>query len=324
MSILHDLVAERQTLLLDGAMGTELFDRGLTSGEAPERWNLDEKDRVASVYQAYVDAGADIFLTNSFGGTHFRLALHKLDDQVFEINKAAAEIARAIADKSDKKILVAGSLGPTGELLEPMGTMTMETCAESFAEQARGLAAGGADLAWIETMSSLDEIRAAVAGVRQTTDLPICMTMSFDTAGRSMMGVSGTELAELGVELGVDAVGANCGNNLADTEAALAEMRAIGSDLLLISKANAGMPEWHGSELHYNGTPDIMGAQADRVRRNGVALVGACCGSSPAHLAMMRKVLDGTIAVPDVEIETATTRSAPKKRSRRRDGAASD
>ncbi len=318
MSILREILAERSFLLIDGAMGTELFERGLSSGEAPERWNLDEQDRVASVHRAYVDAGSDIFLTNSFGGTSFRLALHKLDDQVFEINKAAAEIARRVADAADRRVLVAGSLGPTGELLEPMGSMTMETAQAAFAEQARGLHAGGADLAWIETMSSLDELRAAVAGIRETTNLPICMTMSFDTAGRTMMGVTGADFARLAAELGVEAIGANCGNNLADTEAAIAEMRAVDPDLLLISKGNAGMPEWRGAELSYSGSPEVMAAQADRVRNAGVSLIGACCGSSPAHIAMMRGVLDGNIAVPHVEVETATTRFVATGRKRRR------
>ncbi len=318
MSILHDLLAERGYLLVDGAMGTELFDRGLESGEAPERWNLEQQDRVASVHQAYVDAGSDIFLTNTFGGTSFRLALHKMDDQVFEVNKAAGEIARQVADGASRKVLVAGSLGPTGELLEPMGSMTMQTCQEAFASQAKGLEAGGVDLAWIETMSSLDELRAAVAGVRETTSLPICMTMSFDTAGRSMMGVSGVELGQLAEELGVVAVGANCGNNLADTEAALQEIHDSNPDLILISKANAGMPEWRGADLHYSGSPEIMAAQAHRVRASGVAVVGACCGSSPAHITMMREVLDGKIDPPEVEVEVAATRFVAKERTSRR------
>ncbi len=318
MSILHDLLAERGYLLVDGAMGTELFDRGLESGDSPERWNLEEQDRVASVHQAYVDSGSDIFLTNTFGGTSFRLALHKMEDQVFEINQAAAQIARRVADGADRKVLVAGSLGPTGELLDPMGSMTMETCQAAFAAQAEGLEAGGVDLAWIETMSSLDELRAAVAGVRQTTSLPICMTMSFDTAGRSMMGVTGTELGQLAQELDVVAVGANCGNNLADTEAALQEMQDTNPDLILISKANAGMPEWRGADLHYSGSPEIMAAQAHRVRAAGVAIVGACCGSSPAHIAMMRDVLDGTLDPPEVDVEVAATRFVAKKRTSRR------
>lgn len=319
MSILEDLIAERGTLLLDGAMGTELFARGLTSGEAPERWNLEQQDRVASVYQAYVDAGSDMFLTNTFGGTHYRLALHSLDKQVFEVNEAAAQIARRVADSAGRKVIVAGSIGPTGELLVPMGTMTPQGCQEAFAAQAAGLQAGGVDIAWIETMSSLEEIRAAVAGVREATDLPVGVTMSFDTAGRSMMGVTGTDLGNLGVELGLNAIGANCGNNLADTEAAIQQMRDVSDELTLVSKGNAGMPEWHGAELFYSGSPEIMGAQADRVRRAGVTMIGACCGSSPAHIAMMRQVLDGTVEVPDVEVEVAQERTAVAKgRTRRR------
>ena len=207
-------------------------------------------------------------------------------------------------------------MGPSGELLEPMGTMTPATCAEAFADQARGLTEGGADVLWIETMSHLDEVAAAVEGARSVSDLPICATLSFDTAGRTMMGVSGEEMASRLAELGVEALGANCGNNLADTEAATAEARRVDPEVILISKANAGMPEWHGAELHYSGSPDVMAAHAVRQRDAGVSVIGGCCGSSPAHIAMMRKVLDGELPVPEVEFEVAVVRQVPKGRAR--------
>ncbi|MGI9602833.1 MAG: betaine--homocysteine S-methyltransferase [Acidimicrobiales bacterium] len=314
MTTLRDLVADRGVLLVDGAMGTELFSRGLPSGESPERWNIDEPERVQSVHQAYVEAGSDIFLTNSFGGTHFRLALHDLHHQVVEINTAAARIARDVADASERVVLVAGSMGPTGELLEPMGTMTPETCASAFAEQAEGLAAGGADLLWIETMSSSDELAAAVTGTRRSTDLPIIATMSFDTAGRTMMGVTGRQAAVLAVELGIEGIGANCGNNLADTEAAVTEMLSAAPDLVVVSKGNAGIPEWRGADLYYSGSPALMAAYADRARQLGVALIGACCGSTPDHIAHMRRVLDGVEPVPDISIEAAPERTAGTRR----------
>ena len=317
MSVLEEYLAERGVLLIDGAMGTELFARGLASGGAPELWNVEHPDRVQAVHGDYIAAGSDIVLTNSFGGTGFRLKLHRLDDRVVELNKAAAAVARAAADAADRRVLVAGSMGPTGELLEPMGTMTPDTCAAAFAEQAEGLAAGGADVLWIETMSHLDEVKSAISGARSVSDLPICATLSFDTAGRTMMGVSGEAAVRQLAECGVAAVGANCGNNLADTEAALAEMRRADADVLLISKANAGMPEWHGTELHYSGSPEVMAAHAHRQREAGVQVIGACCGSSPEHLAMMRQVLDGEIEPPEVEYEVAAVRQVAKERPRR-------
>jgi 5-methyltetrahydrofolate--homocysteine methyltransferase len=318
VATLDDLLNQRDVLLVDGAMGTELFDRGLSSGDAPELWNVEYPDRVRAVHEDYIAAGSDIVLTNSFGGTGFRLKLHRLQDRAVELNKAAAAVAREAADAADRPVIVAGSMGPSGELLEPMGTMTPETCAAAFAEQAEGLAAGGADVLWVETMSHLDEVAAAIEGARSVSDLPICATMSFDTAGRTMMGVTGEAAVERIAELGATAIGANCGNNLADTEAALAEMRtAAGPDVLLISKANAGMPEWRGTELHYSGSPEVMAAHAVRQRDAGIRIIGACCGSSPAHVAMMRKVLDGDVPVPEVDYEVAAVRQVPRGRARR-------
>ncbi len=314
---LSSLLTERGVLLVDGAMGTELFRRGLGSGDPPELWNVEEPDRVKSVHQAYADAGSDIVLTNSFGGTHYRLALHKLQDRVVELNRAAAEVARAVIDAASRPMLVAGSMGPTGELLEPMGSMSMAACRAAFAEQAEGLTAGGADILWVETMSHLDEVASAVEGARSVSDLPITATLSFDTAGRTMMGVSGTMAAQTLADAGVTAIGANCGNNLADTEAALAEMRAARPDLVLISKANAGMPEWRGADLHYSGSPEVMAAHAHRQREAGVQIIGACCGSEPDHLAMMRAVLDGEIEPPEVEFEVAVQRQVVSKRTAR-------
>jgi len=322
MTVLHDLVAENGFLVLDGATGTELFRRGLESGNPPEPWNVDRPEVIIDAYQAYVTAGSDLFLTNTFGGTRYRLALHKLEERVVELNKAAAELGRVVADRvkaeSGRTILVAGSMGPTGELLEPMGSMSVQACTAAFAEQAEGLHAGGADLLWIETISSLEEAEAAVNGARQVSDLPICLTLSFDTAGRTMMGVTGAAAAELAARLQIDAIGANCGNNLADTEAAIKQMREANPEILVISKGNAGIPEWRGTELHYNGTPEVMAAYAVRARDAGAQLIGACCGSTPDHIDLMRRVLDGDEPVPEVEEITATTTLVAKKGSRRR------
>lgn len=320
MNKLVEYIEQEGVLVLDGAMGTQLFARGLVSGGSPEEWNITAPERVQDVHRAYAEAGSQVILTNSFGGTRYRLKLHNLQDRVVELNCAAAQNARAVADAADHRVLVAGSMGPTGELLEPMGSMTYDECRAAFAEQAQGLVEGGADILWVETMSDLNEIKAAIAGARQASaEIPICATMSFDTHGRSMMGVTGAQLARELSGLGLTAIGANCGNNIPDTEAALAEMHAAAPEMLLIAKANAGMPRFEGKDLIYDGTPDVMGAYADRARRNGIQLVGGCCGSGPEHIRMMRQVLSGEVPVPLVTapVTTATASEPARPRERR-------
>jgi methionine synthase I (cobalamin-dependent) len=318
------LLSEHKNLLVDGGMGTQLFAAGLQAGDPPELWNLDHPDRVLAVHQAYVDAGSDVILTNSFGANRYRLMLHKADDRVHELNEAAARVARKAADGAGKVVLVAGSMGPTGELLDPMGTMTIDECEDAFAEQAAGLAAGGADLIWVETTSDLDEVSAAVRGAQRVSDLPVAATMSFDTAGRTMMGVKGEDAVRLLSELGVAAFGANCGNNLRDTEAALLAMAGANTGVPLICKANAGIPEWKADALLYNGTPEVMGAHAKRMMEAGVSLIGACCGSTAEHLSYMRRVLDGTIDPPmlaapgPVASGPTETDSSPRRARKRR------
>ncbi len=318
MNKVLDRLQEQGFLVLDGAMGTQLFARGLVSGGSPEAWNVEHPDRVQSVHKAYVDAGSDIILTNSFGGTRYRMKLHDLQDRVVELNRAAAQNARAAADAADHPVLVAGSMGPTGELLVPMGNMTYEQCRDAFAEQAQGLIEGGVDVLWVETMSDLNEVKAAVEGARSVSaDIPICATMSYDTRGRTMMGVTGAVMAQELAGLGLTAIGANCGNNLPETEAALAEMHAAMPDLILIAKANAGMPRFEGDKLVYDGTPEVMAAYADRVHQHGVALIGGCCGSGPEHIRMMKQVLTGAIPVPEVAEGVAAEAASTRVRERR-------
>lgn len=300
MNILQKLVEEQGVLILDGAMGTMLMAAGLTQGDPPETWNEIHPERVAAVHRAYIEAGSNIVLTNSFGGSRYRLKLHNLQDRAEELNAAAARVARAEADAAKaagRTVMVGGSMGPTGELFQPMGEMTFEEAVEAFAEQARGLAAGGADLLWIETMSDLDEVKAAVVGAQSATNLPVCATMTFDTNGHTMMGVSPAKAAvELGA-LGLAAVGANCGTGPDELEVAVAAMRAVNPDLLIIAKANAGIPHYSAEGLAYDGTPDVMAVYAQRVKGLGVTLIGACCGSSPAHIAAMREAL--VQSIPD-------------------------
>ncbi|MGI9605289.1 MAG: betaine--homocysteine S-methyltransferase [Acidimicrobiales bacterium] len=310
-------------LLVDGAMGTELFTRGLTAGDPPEMWNVDRPDAIESVHAGYIEAGSDIILTNSFGGTAFRLALHRLEDRVHELNERAAQIARRAADASDRPVVVAGSIGPSGELLEPLGAMTPDGARAAFAAQAAGLVAGGADVLWVETMSSLDEVDAAVRGIREVTDVPIAVTMSFDTASRTMMGVTGQQAAEHLVELGVAALGANCGNNVADTERAAKQLVASAGSTPVIVKANAGIPVFEGDALTYSGSPEVMGAHVARMVELGVQIIGGCCGTSTEHLGYMRQVLDGVVEPPAIEApgpDRDEVAPAGARRSRRRRG----
>lgn len=287
----HTLLAQKEYLILDGAMGTMLFAAGLANGASPELWNVEHPERVAAVHQAYVDAGSDVILTNSFGGTAYRLKLHDLQARVIELNSAAARTARTVADKANRPVLVAGSMGPTGELLEPMGNMSFEQCQAAFADQARGLTEGGADILWIETMSDLNEVKAAFEGARAVSHLPIVATLSFDTRGRTMMGITGTQAAQTMRDWGLAAIGVNCGNNLPDSLAAIELMHAVDPTLILIAKANAGIPVWAEGGLLYSGTPDVMASYALEAQMRGARLIGACCGSSPAHIRRMALAL---------------------------------
>ena len=302
---IDEILEAKGYVVADGAMGTQLFAVGLSAGDPPEAWNVHHDAEVRAIHRSYLRAGADLVITNSFGGTSFRLALHRMQDRVAELNEAAARIARieadAEAERAGRPVLVAGSMGPTGELLEPMGNMSAAACEAAFAEQAAGLAAGGADVLWIETMSDLDELEAAVRGARAACDLPIAATMSFDTAGRTMMGVTGAELADRLGGLGLAAMGANCGNNIADTEAAVVAIAAASPGTPAISKPNAGVPVWSGDNLVYDGTPEVLAAHAHRARGAGVTVIGSCCGSTPAHTAKIVAVLRGEEPPPDIE-----------------------
>ncbi len=315
MDKLQQFLSAEGVILLDGAMGTMLMMAGLESGAPPEEWNLLHPERIRQVHEAYIEAGSRIVLTNSFGGTRFRLKLHNLQDQVAELNRAAAEIARSAADAAPHTVLVGGSMGPTGELMEPMGEMTMEAAQAAFAEQAAALAAGGVDVLWIETMSDLNEVKAAVAGARSACDLPVVASMTFDTHGRTMMGVSPEQaIQELG-GLNLSALGANCGNGPAEIEGVIQKMRAIAPDVPLIAKSNAGIPHWEGEDLVYDGTPQVMAGYTHQVRGLGAQLIGGCCGSTPAHIRAMREALDKAKDMP-VTAVSATPPVAEKVRKR--------
>ena len=330
---LSDLLHAKGVLLADGATGTSLFAMGLEAGEAPELWNETRPENITKLHQDFVDAGADIILTNSFGGTRHRLKLHQAQDRVHELNRRAAEIARAVADKASRKVITAGSVGPTGELLVPLGAMTYDEAVEAFAEQMEGLKAGGAEIAWIETMSSPDEIRAA-AEAAVKVGMPYVCTGSFDTAGKTMMGLHPRDMFAVAGDIGKGpvATGANCGVGASDILSSLLDMTEANPEAIFVVKGNCGIPEFRGSEIHYSGTPPLMADYARLARDAGAKIIGGCCGTSCEHLAAMRVALDTYVPGERPTVETIIERigpmrnktanetptAAPRERSRRR------
>ncbi len=299
--MLQALLAEGRPLLADGATGTNLFAMGLTSGDNPELWNIEHPERIESLHRAFVDAGSDIILTNSFGANRRRLMLHGLEARARELNRLAAQTARKVADAARRPVAVAGSVGPTGDLIAPLGPLSEDEAVEVFVDQIEGLREGGADVAWIETMSAAEEIRAAALAAAKC-GMPYTITASFDTAGRTMMGVAPAAFGALveAFEPAPIAYGANCGVGASDLLAAVLGMR---EGAPLISKANAGVPQWRGAEIHYSGTPELMARYAGLAVDCGARIIGGCCGSTPAHVAAMRRGLDAHKpgARPDVE-----------------------
>ena len=287
MERLAELIARVGTVLGDGAMGTMLQLAGLTDG-APERWNVERPEVVLAIHRAYVEAGSDFISTNTFGGTRNRLQLDGLGERVAELNEAGARLAREAAGER----LVAGSMGPTGELMDPLGLLTPDGARESFTEQARALKAGGVDFALVETMSALEEVQAAVEGAR-AAGLPVAVTMSFDTNFHTMMGVKPVKALATLAGWGVTVVGANCGNGPAEIERVMTEMsQARREGVVLMAKSNAGMPRWKDDRITYGGTPEVMADYARHMVALGVRIIGGCCGSTPEHVAAMRKALD--------------------------------
>ncbi len=283
-------------------MGTNLFAAGLQTGDAPELWNIECPERIESLHAAFVEAGSDILLTNSFGGTHYRLALHDAGARVRELNMAAARIARSAIDQhstrsDEQRPLIAGSMGPTGEILEPNGPVSIEQARLAFREQAEALVEGGADILWIETISSAEEIEAAVLAA-SGLGLPVVYTVSIDTNGRTMMGLTPADTVAIinRLDAGVQAIGTNCGVGAAEVVAAIRNFNtALDSSehgLPLVAKANCGIPEWKNGSIVYNGTPELMADYACLAADAGARIVGGCCGTTPEHIAAMRLALD--------------------------------
>lgn len=288
-----ELLDAKPVLLADGAMGTNLFVAGLQTGSSPEPWNVDHPDRVIGIHEGFVNAGSDIILTNSFGGNRNRLKLDVGADRVGELNEAAARIARRVTDAADRPVAVAGSMGPTGELFEPLGELTPDSALAAFTEQAAALAAGGADVLWVETMSAVEEFEAAVGGAA-TTGLPVVATMSFDTKRRTMMGIKPDDYTRMCQKMadGPVAWGANCGVGAGELlETVLGLTSVAGPGDVIVAKGNCGIPVFVGDRLTYSGTPEVMAQYARLAVDAGVRIVGGCCGTTHEHMRAMALAL---------------------------------
>ena len=294
MTRIEEEIQKKGYLLADGATGTNLFDMGLESGYSPEFWNLEFPERVKANHENFLRAGSDIILTNSFGANKYRLALHNAENKVEELNFEAARLAKESSNKFEKSVFIAGSIGPTGEILEPLGTLTKKDAQSAFKKQALALKDGGADLLWIETMSSEEEMEAALLAAKESS-LPIICSYSFDTHGKSMMGLEPSQLAELARKYCPDVIGfgANCGIGASELIGSLICFKTSkkNEDLLLVAKGNCGVPEFKGDAIVYNGTPEMMAKYARHARDMGASIIGGCCGTTHVHIKAMSEAL---------------------------------
>jgi 5-methyltetrahydrofolate--homocysteine methyltransferase len=296
MATFEELLSDTPILIADGAMGTMLFAAGLSHGGSPELWNIEHPEQITAVHRGYLEAGAQLLLTNTFGGNSLRLALHNLQDRTTEINRAAAQLLRRAVDESGARALVAGDIGPSGGVLLPYGEMSFEEALEAFAEQAAALVEGGVDLIWIETMADLEEVRAAVEGVRRASaSIPIITTMTFDTHGRTMMGVTPEKAIKTLSGYGAAAVGGNCGNGPEEIIAVIEKMHAVMPEAVLVAKANAGIPTLVQGKPVYRASPEDMADYAQKVHAAGARVIGACCGSTPAHIRAIAGALESVM-----------------------------
>ncbi len=290
---IQNLLKTRDWLLADGATGTNLFNMGLAAGEAPELWNRDQPEKILDLYKSSLKAGVDIFLTNSFGCNRSRLSLHASADDCFELAERSASLAQEAVAKQNAAAIIAGSIGPTGEIMEPLGTLTYSRAVEYFHEQAEGLKAGGADVLWIETISAKEEFLAAQEACR-LADMPWCGTMSFDTVGYTMMGFTPRNLVELVSEVDIkpEGFGANCGAGASDLVLTILAISELNPEIPIIAKGNAGIPQIKEGEIHYSGSPEIMASYAELARNAGAKIIGGCCGTTSLHLEKMKNRLE--------------------------------
>ena len=291
MSKLIQEIQKGRVLVSDGAWGTFLQKKGLQPGECPEEWNVTHPDDVLDIAKSYIDAGADMVETNSFGGNYFKLKNYGLEDHVVELNKAAAEISRKAAG-ADRFVL--GSVGPTGKLLM-MDEVTEDELYNAFKEQSVALETGGVDAIVIETMTDLEEARIAVKACRENTSCEVICTMTFDKilSGefRTMMGISPTEMISTLVEAGASVIGANCGNGIADMIGIVKEIRQADSEIPILIHANAGMPHYCDGVTTFPETPADMASRVSEIVEAGANIIGGCCGTTPDHICEVHRVV---------------------------------
>jgi len=322
-NVLTDLLGDRGVLVADGAMGTALFELGLESGGCPELLNVERVDLIEKVHDGYLEAGADIILTNTFGGNRPRLALHGLEDRVAELNEAAVRIARRAVSNSGRKAVVAGSVGPTGELFQPIGDFDHDEGVAAFREQMDALEAAGVDVLWVETLSSWEELAAAIEAAADR-QVPVVTTLSFDTNGHTMMGIPPGSFAEWWSDLDAAplALGANCGVGPSDVVQAAGSISAAAPGAVVVAKGNCGIPLFQDEALTYPSGPSEMADYAELAVRSGARIVGACCGSGFDHIAAIRATVDAGIdgdrpAVEEIADRLGEVSAEPKRAGRR-------
>ncbi|MBD3224201.1 MAG: hypothetical protein GF313_05690 [Caldithrix sp.] len=287
---LFERLKNGERLLSDGGMGTELQNRGLKPGECPEAYNLEHPDIVQAIHQDYYDAGSDMVQTNTFGGNRIRLKRHRAEDKVYLYNKRAAELAREICPQGK---YVAGSIGPSGEMMEPYGQWTQQQMYDVFVEQARALADGGVDILFVETMMMIEEAETALRAAKESTSLPVAATMTFEQTDRGVhtsWGVTPQMAVQRLTDGGADILGSNCGDGVEVMIAAMNAMRPL-TPLPLLAQPNAGRPEIVDKKAVYTTTPEVMQPQISALLHTGINLLGGCCGTRPQHIAMMRRLL---------------------------------
>ncbi len=283
-----DLLARGGVVLADGATGTNYHEMGLPSGSAPESWVIDAPEKVRELHRRFAQAGAELVLTCSFGATAPRLARSPLAKRVGELNMRAAELAReAVGDE----LLVAGSIGPTGALVQPYGPLTRDVCAGAYAEQTQGLTDGGVDLLVLETFYALEEATWALEGVRRVSDLPVIVSFSFDQGTRTMMGVRPADVVTAVDAFEISALGANCGRSLEETAAVLNEFRQAAPEMPLWGKPNAGAPQRVGAAIVYEADPATFARHVCGYAEQGARILGGCCGTTPEHIAALADAL---------------------------------
>ncbi len=292
MGKILDKIKEGKILVSDGAWGTFLQEKGLEPGECPEEWNLTHPDEVVDIAQRYIQSGADMVETNSFGGSRFKLEKFGLAGKVFDLNRAAAALSKKAAGEK----FVLGSIGPTGKILM-MGEVTRQELYDAFKEQAEGLEAGGADAIMVETMTDLEEATLAVKAAKENTRLEVFCTMTFEKTlsgeYRSMMGVSPSEMVEPIIRAGADLIGANCGNGIEGMVGIVEEIRKVNTDIPVLVHANAGMPVYQEGKTVFPETPGEMARMVPQIIAAGANVIGGCCGTTPDHICKLRDVVNG-------------------------------